>query len=106
MNPGNVLKSCRQIGSPMGDNCNTSIHPRWDSYDTYYGTNDFGFNALPAGRRFSTGSLWLGVEGYWWSSTESSTGAWMRSLRNNSKEFTRNSHGKNGAYSVRCVKDN
>jgi hypothetical protein len=50
-NIGQVLKSCRQVGSPLGGECDTDAHPRWNWDDTYYGTNDFGFSALPAGVR-------------------------------------------------------
>ncbi len=29
-NAGDFLKSCRQVDSPLGDDCNTNIHPRWN----------------------------------------------------------------------------
>lgn len=48
---GDELKSCRQVNSPLGGNCNTSEHPRWDDYlyDENYGTNIYGFSGLPGG---------------------------------------------------------
>ena len=52
-NVGNVLRSCRQINSPLGGNCDTDVHPRWEEHFEYYGTDDYGFNALPAGGRGS-----------------------------------------------------
>lgn len=36
---GNRLKSCRQINSPLGGNCNTDQHPRWDQ-------NPFSFTVM------------------------------------------------------------
>jgi uncharacterized protein (TIGR02145 family) len=40
---GSALKSCRQVNSPLGGNCNTTEHPRWGSDNTYYGFDAFGF---------------------------------------------------------------
>jgi uncharacterized protein (TIGR02145 family) len=48
---GNALKSCRQVSSPLGEDCNTSDHPRWNAHDTHYGTDAFGFSGLPGGHR-------------------------------------------------------
>lgn len=54
---GRQLKSCRQVNSPLGGDCNVDEHPRWNfgSAD-YYGTDDYGFSGLPAGYRTSSGS--------------------------------------------------
>jgi uncharacterized protein (TIGR02145 family) len=106
-NVGNKLKSCRQVSSPIGSDCNTSEHPRWNSNASHYGTNDFGFSALPAGRRNSVGSFNnLGSYGYWWSSTESSsTYAWYRLMYSSFGGVTRLSNYKTGSFSVRCLKD-
>ncbi|HHN48583.1 MAG TPA: hypothetical protein ENN08_06615 [Bacteroidales bacterium] len=72
---GNALKSCRQINSPMGGYCYTTQHPRWDSDNTHHGFDVFGFSGLPGGRRYHDGSFSLiGYYGYWWSSTEISSG--------------------------------
>jgi len=54
-NVGNALKSCRQIDSPLGGDCDTEEHPRWEADNEQYGTDDFGFSALPGGRRAWTG---------------------------------------------------
>ena len=63
-----VLKSCRQVDSPLGGECDTSGHPRWTSYSSdYYGTDEFMFSALPGGVRPFQG---VGSIGYWWSSSE------------------------------------
>lgn len=50
------LKSCRMDGSSQGGSCNTSDHPRWNAGGAE-GTNDFGFNALPAGNLSNTGTF-------------------------------------------------
>ncbi len=52
-NVGNALKSCRQVYSQEGGECDTDDHPRWDSDFTHYGTDEFGFSALPGGTRGS-----------------------------------------------------
>lgn len=62
---GNKLKSSRQENSPLEGECETSIHPRWDSYDIHYGTDEFGFSAVPGGQRHRTGQFTaIGVYGY------------------------------------------
>ena len=103
---GNALKSCRQVGSPLGGDCDTSEHPRWNSDDTHHGFDEFGFSALPGGLRNAYGSFsYLGTNGFWWSSTEySSAGAWLRlvSLYGN---VYRDFDNKSSGFSLRCVRD-
>ncbi len=106
---GNALKSCRQVGSPLGGDCDTSEHPRWSSYQTYYhyGFDEFGFSALPGGHRKPDGSFTLiGSGGYWWSSTEgSSTHARSRTLIHWSGKVFRTYYYKTHGFSLRCVRD-
>ncbi len=106
-NEGNALKSCRQFGSPLGG-CNTSDHPRWNSHSTHYGTDEFGFSALPGGLRSTNGSFSdIGIRGRWWSSSEfASTTAWYRLMNNNNGGVYRFSTNKANGFSVRCVRDN
>ena len=106
---GNALKSCRQVSSPLGGDCATSEHPRWNSHSTHYGTDEFGFSALPGGVRGTDGNCYgLGYYGLWWSSTEhSSVYAWLRGLRNDHGNVIRHySDNKHPGFSVRCVRDN
>jgi uncharacterized protein (TIGR02145 family) len=104
-NVGNKLKSCRQVSSPLGGDCSTSAHPRWDTHSTQYGTNDFGFSALPGGNYNGFSFTMLGSYGGWYSSTEFWAGAWSRYLYNTNGELTRNGSSKAYGFSVRCVKD-
>lgn len=107
INVGNILKSCRQINSPLGGDCNTSIHPRWEAHATHYGTDALGFSFLPAGSRGANGSYNnFGTYGYLWSSTEvSTTLAWYRDLGNMKSTVYRNNINKANGHSVRCVKN-
>lgn len=70
-------------------------------------TNETGFTALPGGNRFSDSRFkFIGVNGNWWSSSESSsTHAWARSMTYNSNNLYRRSYFKRYGYSVRCIKD-
>ena len=104
---GNALKSCRQVSSPVGGNCSTSEHPRWNSHSTHYGTDEFGFSGLPGGYRDIYGAyVSLGDYGYWWSSTESSTTfVWGRYMGFDYGNVYRSGINKNGGFSVRCVRD-
>ncbi len=104
---GNALKSCRQVSSPLGGDCATSEHPRWNSHSTHYGTDEFGFSALPGGTRGTNGAYGnLGDYGRWWSSSEtSSPNAWYRYLSNDYGNVRRYGNSKGLGFSVRCVRD-
>ena len=71
---GNALKSCRQVNSPLGGDCNTTQHPRWnedtESGYNHHGFDKFGFSGLPGGKMDLMGGFsYLVGHGYWWCST-------------------------------------
>jgi uncharacterized protein (TIGR02145 family) len=106
---GNELKSCRQVNSPLGGDCNTTEHPRWDE-DTIsgnYGTNYYGFSALPGGFRLDVGTFsYLGKYGYWWYATEvSESKARYLILNYKHGHVGRNTNDKRLGYAVRCLRD-
>ncbi len=71
---GNMLKSCRQVNYQYGGYCSTTDHPRWNEHLVQLGWDTFGFSGLPGGLRTVGGSFSeLGLNGYWWSSTASSS---------------------------------
>ncbi len=106
---GDRLKSCLQVGSPV-DGCDVSDHPRWESHDFHYGTDDFNFGALPAGYRFTFGDYFnIGLFSFWWSSTESTQEGWElyahhRFINYNLGAVTAAEFMKTFGFSVRCVK--
>jgi uncharacterized protein (TIGR02145 family) len=112
INPvGNALKSCRQVNSPMGGDCETANHPRWLFHDTQYGTDDFDFAALPGGRRYPNGAnIWMGAFGYWWvhdPTNDTLTDAKYRYITfDQNRVYGSVKIDKNFGLSVRCVKDN
>lgn len=70
-------------------------------------TNEYGFNALPGGKRDNTGVFdFKSVEGNWWSSSEYSslTASYFYLLYNYGNSFQAYINKKNGM-SVRCVKN-
>lgn len=107
---GNVLKNCRQVGSDLGGDCDTSIHPRWnaDTFNNNYGTDAYDFSGLPSGYRGNTGNYFaIGMLALYWSSTESgeNTG-WHRHLSVNGSILNiDNIHQKISGFSVRCIKE-
>jgi len=105
---GNELKSCRQVGSPLGGDCNTSDHPRWDYHDTHYGTDDYGFSGIPGGhRKGNDGAFtWMGYQGAWWSTTLHADGR-AHPLRLTHYQGIVNyfQDGKKIGNSVRCLRD-
>jgi uncharacterized protein (TIGR02145 family) len=75
------------------------------AYDAY--RNKSGFTALPGGYRNILGNFSLiGICGFWWGSTESSTGnAWSRVLYYDGSYVDRSPYDKETGFSVRCLRD-
>ncbi|MFM8433015.1 MAG: fibrobacter succinogenes major paralogous domain-containing protein [Bacteroidota bacterium] len=71
------------------------------------GTNTSGFSGLPGGDRGDYGAFnFVGKYGYWWSSTESSTGGSLnRELSSSLGSVSRYNYGKVRGFSVRCLRD-
>lgn len=80
------------------------------------GSNESGFNALPAGIRHRSGNgqyIHVGMFCYFWTGTELpgggpnviSTHAWMRGLNFNLSTVYYGVEGKSNGYCVRCVRD-
>ncbi len=106
-NVANALKSCRQVGSPLGGECDTDEHPRWDGYDTEYGIDLVGFSAFAAGSRNFFGNYFnLGNFAFFWTSSENPADddvLYRRMLRY-SGEVQALSSSENSGFSVRCVR--
>jgi len=105
---GNELKSCRQVNSPLGGDCDPLTHPRWDDPGfVNYGTDDYGFSGLPGSAADPDNwTLAIGKYGYWWSSTESSEeSAWVRSLGYDFGHVVRVGKDKSWGMSVRCIRN-
>ncbi len=103
---GSALRSCRQIDSPLGGDCDTSEHPRWDQWHNNQGFDAFGFSGLPGGTRYHQGGYYaLGNYAFWWSSEESSSEeAWQWNCFLLNSNVRRNSSDKSDGYSIRCVR--
>jgi uncharacterized protein (TIGR02145 family) len=79
----------------------------WTSYPDIVNNNSSGFSGLPAGYRTSNGTYdYIGINGYFWSSTEySSIYAWYRTLFHRYSDTYRYFNFNGYGFSVRCVKD-
>ncbi|MFM7585665.1 MAG: FISUMP domain-containing protein, partial [Bacteroidota bacterium] len=105
---GSALKSCRQLSSPLGGTCNTSIHPYWNSHTTHRGTDALGLSILPAGARSGDDGQFTSLTGYCLllSSTLSSTNLVQgQYFRNSTGNISPATGTKRWGGSVRCVKD-
>ncbi len=105
-NIGNALRSCRQVDSPLGGDCATILHPRWNAY-TQYGIDVYGFSALPGGSRENTGYFYeLGETANFWSlSSYNDISAWKRRIEGNQALIQRSWLNKSYGLSVRCIKN-
>jgi len=105
---GSALKSCRQLSSPLGGTCNTSIHPYWNSHTTHRGTDALGLSILPAGARSGDDGQFTSLTGYCLllTSTLSSTNLVQgQYFRNSTGNISPATGTKPWGGSVRCVKD-
>jgi uncharacterized protein (TIGR02145 family) len=96
-----------QLTDFVGSNPGTKLKAKsgWNSNGN--GTDDYGFSALPGGKRSSDGNFYLiGSGGYWWSSTEGSTYyTWSRYMGSSNGGVGRYYYNKSWGFSVRCVRD-
>ena len=75
-------------------------------YNNGNGNNNSGLAALPGGCRFNNNFLYLGKQGYWWSTTASDANrAWIRFLSFYDGIVFRFSYHKRQGLSVRCIID-
>lgn len=108
-NIGNQLKSCRQVNSPLGEDCLVSAHPRWNNNNNHHGTDAWDFAGFPASARTSDGSFipLIGHMVTYWSTNEfSSVYAFTWGLYVSDGAVTNyNNFSKNYGFSVRCIKE-
>ncbi len=106
-NVANALKDCRQVNSPLGGDCETSDHPRWNQHFSHHGTDAFDFSVLPAGVRAANNGAFSGVGsfGAFWTATPEGDNAWMRSFNHNGGTIVSNNMDKNFGMGVRCILD-
>jgi uncharacterized protein (TIGR02145 family) len=78
----------------------------WDGSGN--GTDDYGFSALPGGRRNADGGFRnIGKRGYWWTATGHGSGFAFSRYMYHVKEFVEEDFNfRNEGFSVRCVSDN
>jgi len=76
-------------------------------YNGGNGTDEFGFSALPGGRKNNTEFLFIGQEAHWWSASEDYSDyiANSRGLKYLISEAYSGAYGKTNMMSVRCLKD-
>ena len=105
---GHQIKSCRQVNSPLGEDCSIEEHPRWEHYNAEHGTDEYGFSILPAGDRIFTGDYMnMGTHSYFWTSTEANplqARFFLTRIYTGSIYF--NEASKQRGYSVRCIRNN
>jgi len=104
-----VIKSCRQVNSPLGGGCNTIYHPRWDEHPSVYGTNEAFFLALPAGQiKPYMQYVGHGESAWWWLAPEDPNNTSSFNPRRNIIYDRNDVFGyestNNHAFSIRCCR--
>ncbi len=113
-NAGRKLKSCRTQDHPecsmVPEECRVDEFPRWnceeETHAEHYGTDDYGFSAIPPGYRFTGGGYnYFNRCTRIWSSDPSGTRAWLRQIDHTRSGMRRVNLSKAMAQSVRCIRD-
>jgi uncharacterized protein (TIGR02145 family) len=104
---GKKLKSCRTVSN----GCATTIDPRWDASSSAFGTDDYGFAALPAGREYwnSGAKQFERVQTrarFWTSTLNDPSNARAIEMNYNTSDAPDAAYPYGDGYSVRCMGDN
>jgi uncharacterized protein (TIGR02145 family) len=67
------------------------------------GSNSIGFTGLPGGYKSSIAFDNKGLNGYWWSSSESDSNSWYRMLLSTTDNVARYPFYRYGGFSARCM---
>ncbi len=75
--------------------------------DSWGGTNDSGFSALPGGARYGSSGNFTNLKdyGFWWSSSPSGCNAWYHFLYSGYSNVYRDYDYVRCGFSVRCIKN-
>lgn len=104
---GKKLKSCRTVSN----GCATTVDPRWDASSSAFGTDDYGFAALPAGRVYwsSGAKTFERVQTrarFWTSTLNDASNARAIEMNFNTSDAPDAVYPYGDGYSVRCMGDN
>jgi uncharacterized protein (TIGR02145 family) len=85
----------------------TSLHSKgWPEGGVLFGSDDYGFNALPGGCRLFDGRTNIfNNTAFWWTASSSSNELWYRYIDINNKGLFRQHTYMGYGMSIRCVKD-
>ena len=94
-------------GGKLKSTLTSTAYPFYGWLSNGGGTDNYNFSALPGGNRNNNGTFFnIGYDGFWWSSTQSSTNdAWYRYLFSNNGIVSRSNFNKTYGFSVRCLRD-
>jgi len=85
----------------------TSLYSEgWPSGSALFGTDEFGFNARPAGCRVFNGETNGGAMSFWWTASSNGNEGWYRYIDANQTRIFRQHTYKGYGMSIRCVKNN
>jgi uncharacterized protein (TIGR02145 family) len=93
-------------GTNVGNKMTIKSSVGWPSASVLYGTNDFGFSAIPGGCVVYDGyKNKQGSMAFWWSSTSINDDFWYRYLDYQKSDVFRQHAYKKYGFNIRCIKD-
>jgi uncharacterized protein (TIGR02145 family) len=105
---GNILKSCKQMQTPLGEGCATNMHPRWEGHSFHFGKDYFGLSVLPGGFVSSNRIDFedIGLSAYFWSTSQDIPDVvWMRYFPYYRGFIIRAEIYQEVNLSIRCIRD-
>jgi uncharacterized protein (TIGR02145 family) len=93
-------------GINEGNKLTTKYSVGWPDLGTLYGTDEFGFHAIPGGVRIFDGRTNIsGTMAFWWTKTRDGENGWYRYIDINDNRIFRQHIDLRYGMSIRCVKD-
>lgn len=103
-----LLKSCRQVESPLGGFCATDIHPRWEQDASNYGTDDYNLSFIGGGYRHHNDgwhASFLPYSAYFWIDSGASGSPYYRYVSCSTSGVGRSTFSDKAGFQVRCILD-
>ncbi len=105
---GDLIKSCRQVSSPLGGSCSTSTHPRWEYNSTNNGTDNYNLSLMGGGYRHHNDGWHVSfspTSAYLWVNSDEMSSPYYRYVAYNSSGIGRGTFDNKAGFQVRCILD-
>jgi uncharacterized protein (TIGR02145 family) len=104
--PESDLNQTAWRGENEAEKLTSKYSANWPEGGMLFGSDEFGFNALPGGCRIADGRINIySNTAFWWTSSAVDGEIWYRYIDANDKKIFRHHTNPQYGMSIRCVKD-